>query len=306
MAPPLSVDTDKKLSLNPCFNRLSFTQHQERCFITLYFKEGTLDITADVDEGILSSAWRYKSKPGPKIERHSWGKMNEAIRIQRNHGENWRDDTLLDQQNKAIISFSLGRVCGADTSQDKPDCVYLATNQAKIIGINRLEPDTPLWYSDNLEGNALDVLMLKVPGQTADSILAPTNNGLVYLLSPNVKGDAKNSIKPLYVQLVETRITRCIGWGTQNILALDSLNQLSPLLLSNPEQFWQQRDDATQKLTDYFFIQNEHTTELSPDLYRLLLEFFLFSLTSEEAFTKELQLFSERYAELNHSMFQFL
>ncbi len=146
LSEPTLVNTPHKLPLNPRFNSISFAQANERCFITLFFQEGTLDLTADVEEGIISSAWSTKSKQGPRIERQSWGNMQETIRIQRNTDDNWRDDSLLDQHGSQLIngeSLKQGRMRGADSPQENSDWVYLATNQARIIRIDKQQPTSP-------------------------------------------------------------------------------------------------------------------------------------------------------------------
>ena len=305
LADPVIVCTEEALASNNRFYAINFTEAPGHSLITLTFQEGVLNVTANNDIGIISTAWSKKITRGPVIERHSWGKMGEAIRIRRNPTGNWQDDTILDDQNLALGkgNFRYGWIRGADSPEDNPNLVYMATNQANVICIDKTKPDRPERIWSDLEDKALDALVVHVPGPGCQehAIIASTDNGMVYLLLP---GKQKNRNEK-YVQLAGPRIERCIGFGSHHLLVLDSRKFLSPLVVTDPEQFWDIRDQATQKLIGHFYRDDiDADTDLSADQNRLLLEYSLLALSDGNTHVDQnvLDLFARRCDRLRQEM----
>lgn len=281
LAAPTTVKTESIFPSDPRAKSINVAKGEERSFISVSFQEGILDITVDIDEGIIATAWSSKIRPGSRIERNSWGDMSEAIRIRRNKDENWQDDSIFDKDNQELFKgkFKYGWIKGADSPKVEQNWVYLASNQAKVLRIDKKNLNSEPKQSQRLEGKALDVLIVHISGLGDHSVLVSTNNGMVYLLIP----DTKKGFEKTYFQLAGSRIERFIGAGQGNIVSLDSRNKLNPLLVTNPQEFWQQRDFATQHLTHYFFQNNNSAlANISDDLYRLLLEYFLWSLGEKD------------------------
>ncbi len=300
LADPAPVGIEPALARNGRFYSLNFIETNGQCLITLTFQEGILNVITNHQTGIISTAWTKKTIQAPVIERSSWGSMQEAIKIRRNPDGDWQDDSILDNEGNVLgqDTFKYGWIRGADSPQDDPDIVYMATNQANVICVDKTASAKFLWKSPPLEGKALDALIVQIPGQDGHAVLASTDNGMVYLLIP----DHGEQFKEKYVQLAGPRIERCIGFGTEHILVLDSRNLLSPMQLTNPEQFWNQRDQATNKLTKYYFKDISQFPYHEADLNRLLLEYYLYGLADNTIDNNTLTLFEQLCNNLNNEI----
>lgn len=225
---------------------------------------------------------RVRGCPPYRTERYSCKRMGDAIGVE----PTWPNDTLWDPSTDKTIHTKehprIGRITGADAVCGDPKRVYLASDQARIFGIDLAKDD--INYSPLLGGSVYDLLAIPHPdakegsdGASDYALLSTANNNTVIILE-----DERNQIIPIYQQITTNRIVRITGCGERHLLAMDQHHNLRPLWINSPREAQLLRKLATESLYKAFdldkcdSINPVDSKELKPlirtQLIRLILE----------------------------------
>lgn len=238
--------------------RLEFQQRGNRCYIQAVFHDGSLDIIADPQKGIVNTAWSAEETDDHRrVERCSYGEMHHAIAVQHHVDErHWRDDAIFDENDERLIpeGFKTGSIRGADSPHDDSDCVYLASSQTRVFRLDKKYPEQEPWQSARMAGMVLDVLVVKME-ESAHAVLAATQNGKIYYLTADT--DKKKLDINYWQPTGDHHIVRLIGFGGSDVLAIDERGEILPLRLVDPNQFTSLRERASAILAKYFFDQRK-------------------------------------------------
>jgi hypothetical protein len=201
--------------------------------LNLIYRHGDIEISAN-ENGIRDAYWinRKATSIPERFERDSSGLMPNILKIGHNNNkEQWRDDLLYDVRNnsKPILqnNFYPGSIRGADSAGSCcENSIWFCNDLANVCFWN----GQTVIKSEYLVEGVHDVQNIPIPSAHKDEIdsavLASAGDGNVYLLGHSAH---LNSIITYSHQTISQHIESIIGFGKQDILAVDTNRNIHPI-----------------------------------------------------------------------------
>jgi len=247
-SPFWEIEEKQEVSFADRINEIKFSSEDGIYTLRLYFDNFILRITFFIDnKQSMQSLWIEQADIKERTtywHRSSFNEMSSLLRVEVCEDEqHWQDDALFLVDDEKRLPYRLGYINGADAPQNS-DYIYIANNEALICAFNKEN----LIESNRFSSICHDVLSVPhTNDEKIDTILAPCDDGTVWLVE-----NRKNKLETLHYQLTPEKITRVLGFGENQIITLNRLNQLVPMRVNkvgiDSQKIYQIRDFLWQEV----------------------------------------------------------